>query len=260
MPALKIGIQLASLRMPLRQALPVAARLGATGVEINARTELPGGELSHTGVLQIRKLLEDLNLKVIAVSYPTRRGYNVAEELDRRVAGTKAAMKLAHDLGAHVVINHVGRIPEKSEGADWQMLLDVLGDLGRHGMHVGARLAADTGSASGPDLAWLLASLPEQSIGVNFNPGQLIVNDFSAQEAIEALSSSILHVHAEDGVRDIARGRGVEVELGRGSADFPSLLGALEEQGYRGYITVLRHNSADPVSDLGNAIRFLRSL
>ena len=246
--------------MPLRQALPVAARLGATGVEINARTELPGGELSHTGVLQIRKLLDDLNLKVIAVAYPTRRGYNVAEELDRRVAGTKAAMKLAHDLGANLVINHVGRIPEKPEGAEWQMLLDVLGDLGRHGLHVGARLAADTGSASGPDLARLLANLPEQSIGVNFNPGQLIVNDFFVQETVEAIGASILHVHAEDGVRDLARGRGVEVELGRGSADFPSLLGALEERGYRGYVTVVRHNSAYPARDLGNAIQFLRNL
>ena len=59
-------------------------------------------------------------------------------------------------------------------------------------------------------------------------------------EAVEALGPRILHVHARDGVRDLARGRGLEVPLGRGSADFPGLLGALENFSYRGYFTIAR--------------------
>jgi sugar phosphate isomerase/epimerase len=63
-----------------------------------------------------------------------------------------------------------------------------------------------------------------------------------------------------DGVRDLAQGRGVEVRLGRGSADFPALLGALEERGYRGSICIEREQSENPIPEIGDALEFLRSL
>jgi len=40
-----------------------------------------------------------------------RRGYECEDELERRIEGTKHAMKMAHDLGANVVVNQVGSIP-----------------------------------------------------------------------------------------------------------------------------------------------------
>jgi sugar phosphate isomerase/epimerase len=205
-------------------------------------------------------MLEDVNLKVCALAYPTRRGYDVEEDLSRRVEATKAAMRLAHDLGAGVVINQVGRVPSKPEGRSWQSLVEVLTDLGRHGEHVGALLAAETGSESGDDLARLIAALPAGTVGVNFDPGNLIVNGFSASEAVGVLAPHVLHVHAKDGVRDLAIGRGLEVPLGRGSADFPTLLGVLEERGYRGCFTIERSDGEDPVFEIGQAVKFLRSL
>jgi sugar phosphate isomerase/epimerase len=69
-----------------------------------------------------------------------------------------------------------------------------------------------------------------------------------------------MHVHATDGVRDLARGRGLEVHLGRGSVDFPALLGVLAERGYRGYFTVQRDGADDPMIELGQAVQYLRSL
>ena len=66
----KIGIQTRSLNQPLKQALQTAVRLGAEGVEIDARTELPPSELSQTGLRQFLKMLEDLRLRVAAVAFP----------------------------------------------------------------------------------------------------------------------------------------------------------------------------------------------
>src|SRR5690606_25734878 len=100
----KIGIQTRSLRQPFRQALITAARLGADGVEIDARTEVVPSQLSQTGLRQLRKLLDDLNLRVSAVAFPTRRGYDSPEELERRIEATRGAMRLAHDLRAGVVV------------------------------------------------------------------------------------------------------------------------------------------------------------
>ena len=64
MPPLKIGIQLASLRLPLKKALLRAAELGAQGVEIDARGELRPTDLTGTAARQIKKMLSDLSLRV----------------------------------------------------------------------------------------------------------------------------------------------------------------------------------------------------
>ena len=77
MPNLKIGIELASLRQPPKKALHTAARLGGQGVKIDARAQFRPQEMTDTARRQIRKLLEDLNLRVSAVSFPNRRGYDV---------------------------------------------------------------------------------------------------------------------------------------------------------------------------------------
>lgn len=259
-PALKIGIQTRSLRQPLRRALATAAQLGADGVEIDARQELPPGELSQTGVRQFRKLLSDLGLGVSAVSFVTRRGYDNPQELERRVIATQAAMKFAHALGASVVINRVGHMPDEESDPHFAALVEVLARLGAYGDRVGARLAAQTGSESGPQLARLLAALPDQTVGVDLHPSGLIHHGHSPAEAVAAVGRHVLHVHACDAVRDLARGQVIDVELGRGVADLPTIVGQLEEFNYRGWITIECPNAADPVAEMADAVAFLRSL
>jgi sugar phosphate isomerase/epimerase len=70
----------------------------------------------------------------------------------------------------------------------------------------------------------------------------------------------VLHVHACDAVRDLGQGRAIDVELGRGSADLPALLGQLAEFNYSGWVTIERREAADPVAEIGNAVAYLRSL
>lgn len=259
MPEIKVGVQLASLRMPFKKALQVAARMGVGAVEIDARRDV-GTDLGPTGIRQLRKLLEDLNLRVSALGFQTRRGYHVLEDLDARVEATKKAMQLAYALGASVVVNQIGNVPTDTDGTDWQLLVEVLTDLGRHGERTGARLAAETGTESGADLQRLLDELPEGGIGVNFDPGNLIVHGFSPREALADLGHRIAHVHAKDGVRDLARGRGLEVPLGRGTADWPALIGGLENFDFRGYFTVERETSDNPVAEISQSVQFLRNM
>ncbi len=256
----KIGLQLASLRLPLKQGLLAAARLGVQGIQLDARHSLRPEELSQTGLRHLKKMLDDLNLRVCAVEFRTRRGYDVPDELERRIDGTKKAMQLAYRLGTNVVVNHIGRVPDESEGPAWQLLLQSLADLGRHGQHVGAMLAAVTGSESGERLAALLGALPTGALAISFDPGNLIVHGHDARRALELLADQVLHVHATDGVRDTARGRGLETPLGRGSVDFPLLLSRLEEEQYRGYFTIVREQVADPLTELGHAVQYLRNI
>jgi sugar phosphate isomerase/epimerase len=258
--ALLVGIQLSSLRLPFRTALATAAQLGATGVEIDARGELRPGMLGQTGLREIRRLLEEHNLRAVAVGFRTRRGYGVVDQIDKRVAATKEALRFAAELHAPVVVNQLGPVPEQSEAPGWKVLLETLSDVGRFGQHVGATLAAQTGSEPGEDLRRLIDALPPASIGVDLDPGYLVVNGFSPIDASKALGPHILHVHARDGVRDLARGRGLEVPLGRGTVDFPALLGSLENVGYRGYFTIARDEAENPLFEIGEAVKYLRQI
>lgn len=258
---LKFGIQLASLRLPFKKALHTAAELGARGVEIDARGgDLNLRDLTQTGLRQLRKMLEDRNMQVCAVGFRTHRGYDVPEGLDRRIAATKDALKFAYDIGSSVVVNQIGRVPKEPQGPEWDLLVQVLSELGKFSQHVGAWLAAETGTEEGADLARLIAALPPGALGVNFDPGNLVVNGFSVPAALEALGPYVMHVHAKDGVRDLAQGRGMEVPLGRGSVDFAELIGTLEEHEYRGFYTIEREKSDDPVFEISQAVSYLRSL
>ncbi|MGE0755905.1 MAG: sugar phosphate isomerase/epimerase family protein [Pirellulaceae bacterium] len=257
---LKIAIQLASLNLPFKKALHTAAELGARAVEIDIRRELNPQSLTQTGLREMRKILDDRNLRVCAVTFRTQRGYNVLEELDRRVAATKEALKFAYKLGAPVVVNQVGRVPDESQGPEWDLLVQVLSDLGHFSHHIGAWLAAETGSEEPANLARLIQALPAGAIAVTLDPGNLVVNGFSVRSALASLGRHVLHVHAKDGVRDLAQGRGIEVPLGRGSVDFPDLIASLEEHDFRGYYTIERERCANPVLEIGQAVQYLRSL
>src|SRR5262245_6285817 len=257
---IKLGLELASLRIPLRKGLLIARELGAEAVEIDLRNQLRPNDLSRTGVRHLRKMLDDLNLRISAVAFRTRRGYATADELEARIEATKRAMTTAYELGTNVVVNHIGRVPPGGDEKATSMMVEALSELGRHGQKVGALLTAETGTESGDDLAALIARLPPGSIGVDLNPANLIVHGHSPRTAAQALAPHVLHVHATDATRDLALGRGIEVPLGQGNAEFPELLGILEEHQYRGYITVSRHDTDNPLADIQQALTFLRNL
>jgi sugar phosphate isomerase/epimerase len=96
--------------------------------------------------------------------------------------------------------------------------------------------------------------------------------------AVHTLKDYIVHTHAKDGKRLFAKdpeliygivqedpsavidAAFLEVPLGEGQVDFPAYLKALDEIGYRGFLTIEREVGQDPVGDVKSAVEFLRSL
>ena len=74
MLTLQVGVQTASLGRTLKNGLLAAAKMNADAVEIDARSELRGEVQTQTAIRQFRKMLEDLNLRLAALAFPTRRG------------------------------------------------------------------------------------------------------------------------------------------------------------------------------------------
>jgi sugar phosphate isomerase/epimerase len=240
--------------------LHTAAQTGCNGVQIDARHELRPTDLSDTGLRQFRKILDDLNLRVGSIAFPTRRGYANPEGLERRLEAAQAAMQLASRLQAGILVVNLGSVPDAESAPERSLLVEALLSLASRGNQLGVQLAAQ---ASGTDVDVLKAfieTLPEGTLSLDLHPVQLIGQEESPANFIAAVGRHIVHVHAVDAVRDIGSGGSVEVELGRGAVDFPELLGMLEEFGFRGWFTIERRDSQQVVEDVTNAVRFLRSL
>jgi sugar phosphate isomerase/epimerase len=255
----RIGLSLGSLRQPLKQALLTAARVGARGVELDARSDVRPADMSRTAIRHFRKWLDDLNLRVCGVSFPTRRGYAAAEDLDRRLEATQSAMRLAHDLGSKWVILNIG--PVGATGSDeLNTLVESLTGLASVADRVGARVAAMTDADNAPELARLLSLLPDGALGIAVHPANVIRSSAQLPEVVTALGASVSYVYASDAVRGVG-GLGVrETELGRGAAELPEVLGRLEEFGYQGWVTIDRRQTPLSAEQAEDAVTYLRSL
>lgn len=260
MPQVPIGIHLGGVGGTLKRTLATAARLGADAVQIDARGEQRPSDLGRTGTRQILKYLEDYRLRVCAIEFRTRRGYEVPDDLERRIDATKEALAFAYSLGAKVVVNSIGRIPDDETSDEWRLLVETLTDLGQYGQRCGAILAADTGYDPPDRLIRLVEALPPASIAINFNPGNLIVHGYATLMAAESLGQNVAQVYATDGIRDRRTSHGSEVPLGQGSADIPGVMAVLADRGYRGYWTIPTHPLAGHESSIQNAIKYLRAL
>jgi len=249
-----------SLSGDLRTALRRARDLGLHGVELDARSGLEPGQATQTGLRQIRKWLGDEGIVVSAVAFRTRSGYADSARLEGRIAATKSALELAHALGAGVVLNHIGDIPVTPEDPQWQLLVDVLADIGAWGQRAGATLCAEAGRAAPADLVRLIEALPEGSIACDLVTGALVVHGHDPVDAVGLLAPHLQSVHATDAVAGPFAGRGRAVVLGTGEVDFPAVLGALEERDYHGWIGLEPVDDRAARDELAAAIQYLRDL
>lgn len=254
----RIALQTKCLAQPLRQALHTAGRLGCDGVQLDLRHELPAAELSDTAVRQVRKLLEDLNLRVGPASFPTRGGYATADGLQRRLEATLEAMRAASRLQARWLLVTLG--PVSAEQTVGDILHESLSLLASAGNRLGVQVVVQAPGASPSDLTALLDGLAEGLVGVDLSPADLILNGQSPQAYAASLGGRICHVFANDAVPSQGGRGGIDVVLGRGTVDVPELLSALAEHDYRGWITIESRNSRTPEADAANALQFLRAL
>ena len=144
---------------------------------------------------------------------------------------------------------------------------------------IGSHFAIETGPETSATLKAFLDQLGSTGVAVNLDPANLVmVTGDDPVQAVYNLRDYIVHTHAKDGiklldrdpeiiyhVRDIeeviVEGKAFEeVPLGKGGVPFPAYLAALEDIGFRGYLTIEREVGADPAADIALAADFLRNL
>ena len=258
MARLRIGLRLDCLRLPPRQAVRTAVTLGVEGVQVNAVGDLAPDKLSATGRRDFRRLLDSHGLKLSALGFPTRHGYNTADGLEARIVAVKKVLTMSYELGAPIVTGAIGRVPEDVEHPARKLLTDAMAEVGAHADRVGAVFAVETGPESGAGLRSFLDSLGPIGIRANLDPANLLVKGYDPVQAVRDLAECIVHSYARDAVREPDGELGREVPLGRGDLDWTEYLGALEEVGYHGWLTIDVRQSDSPARDVARAAEFLK--
>lgn len=255
---MKIGVTLDSFGLPLRRALEEAERLGVGGLLINAVGDLAPANLSQSGRRELRQRLGARHLELTALGCPLRHGLDVPENLEPRIEHVKQVMTLAYDLGPRIVTLQAGSVDGQDDDPRLGLLREALAALAAHGDRVGTTLALETGLDSGAALARFLSRFDTGSLGVNFDPANLLMNGFQPFEDLRALAGRIAHVQAKDARRHGPSRSAQEVPLGHGDLDWMNLISLLDEGDYRGWVVVQREAGSQRLRDIQEGVGFLR--
>ncbi|MBX9582018.1 MAG: sugar phosphate isomerase/epimerase [Gemmataceae bacterium] len=258
MKPLKLGIVVEATGLPLRQALAVAARAGATGVQVDAAGDLHPDALTATGRREFRNLLRSYNQELAALNVPLRRGLDVAENQQPRIDQVKKALQLAFDLGARKVVVPCPRVPEDATAARAQLLRESLTALGPFGDRVGSALALELGFDRAAKVVEYLSGFDTGGLKVTYDPANFLLHGHDPLANLMPLQGWVVHAHARD-ARSAGLSRGLqEVPVGAGDIDWLALTATLQVIEFDGFLCVDREQGEDKLADVTNGVAVLR--
>src|SRR5208337_2946097 len=183
-----------------------------------------------------------------AHSLPPQRSFDTTDQLDDRIRRADLAFALAYELGTNLVLVRGGPVPPEDDKERREAFASAISSLGQRAEHRGVRLALETGSEPGQRLKTFLGGLDMVSLAASIDPASLLRAGIDPVAAARELSTWVAHAYAGDATESAGRPAPNPRGFGfpAGALDWEEYLGALEEIGYRGFLTVWPDPSEDP--------------
>lgn len=273
-----IGVIIDSFRTDIPTAVKKAAEVGAQGIQVYAtRGEMAPENMNAQRIADFKALVADNGLVISALCGDLGGGFGNKEENHGKVERSKRILDLAKELGTNVVTTHIGVVPTDSSIDRYKVMQEACFELSRYADEIGAHFAIETGPETSAVLKCFLDSLGSTGVGVNLDPANLVmVTGDDPAGAVYNLQKYIVHTHAKDGkqlyykdpeiiyglVKDslVTGPSFLEVPLGEGQVPWEKYLNALEDIGYKGFLTIEREVGDDPAKDIRSAVEFLEKL
>ena len=265
-----IGVILDSFRTDTRTAIQKAVSLGVNGVQMYAtKGENSPENLTPAKRRELLDMVKSNGLRFSALCGDLGEGFFRRERNQELIERSKRILDLAKDLETDVVTTHIGVIPEDPSHPRYGVMQEACFTLSRYADSIGSHFAIETGPEPSAVLKRFLDGLHSTGVAVNLDPANLVmVTGDDPVEAVYNLKDYIVHTHAKDGImlqrtnpeyiyRVTPKPEELEgirffreVPLGEGSVNFQAYLRALEDVGYRGFLTIEREAGADPSADI----------
>lgn len=275
-----IGVILESFRKPIPEAVEEAAKLGAKGLQVYAtRTRLAHEDMTPAQRRDFLRMVKDHGLVFSALCGDLGKGFGNPDLNPALVEESRRILDIALEMETNIVTTHIGVVPQDSANPRYKIMQDACGELAAYADSVGAHFAIETGPEPAKTLRGFLDSLNSRGVAVNLDPANLtMVCRDDAVAAVHMLKDYIVHTHAKDGRQlhdcdpEIVYGikprdpscvtdeSFIELPLGEGDVPFPAYLKALDEVGYRGFLTIEREVGENPAKDIATAVDFLKNI
>ena len=274
-----IGVILESFRLDRSAAIRQAAAMGANGIQMYATYgENSADNLNAQARKDLLREVKDNGLVFSALCGDLGHGFGDADLNPKLIEQSKKIIDLALDLETNVVTTHIGVVPSDPNHPRYKIMQDACSALAAYADSVNAHFAIETGPETSLVLKNFLDSLNSTGVSVNLDPANLrMVTGDDPVQAVYNLQRYIVHTHAKDGNKlkdgnpefiygvthpipeEVKNTRYFEeVPLGTGSVDFPAYLKALEDIGYKGFLTIEREAGENPAADIKTAYDFLK--
>jgi len=273
-----IGVLLDCFKTDIDIALEKAVSSGAKGVQIFATS----GEMSPDNLKGQKKIdfldkVRQKGLVITALCGDLGYGFGNAELNPNLIEHSKKILYLAKELETNIVTTHIGVVPDNPSHDRYKVMQEACFELSQYADSLDAHFAIETGPETAIILKSFLDTLKSRGVSVNLDPANLVmVTGDDPVQAVYTLKDYIVHTHAKDGIKlNDANPEAVygiieseiqhtelfkEVPLGHGSVDFQNYLRALDEIGYKGFLTIEREVGNDPEKDIKMAVNFLNNL
>jgi sugar phosphate isomerase/epimerase len=174
---------------------------------------------------------------------------------DQNRKNIQATAGLAQQLGLKLVTFHAGFLPHDDKDPAAVRMQQRLGEVAEMFAAVGVALGLETGQETAPVLLHLLRKLNRPSLGVNFDPANMLLYDKGDPvDALQTLGPWIRQIHIKDARRTKVPGAwGEEVAVGAGEVDWPAFFSVLDKLKYTGDLVIERESGNQRVADIRQA-------
>jgi len=221
--------------------------------------------LSHTYGLTITSVWAGWPGRVVwdFVDGPATIGLVPPATRNERCDIVKRASDFAAQLEVDCLVTHAGFVPESPSDPLYPGLVEDLRAVAAYCGSQGQSFCFETGQETPTTLLRLIEDIGLDSIGVNFDPANLILyGKANPVDALGILGRFVKGVHLKDG-RYPTNGRdlGMETLLGEGQVNVPLFLSSLVALGYKGAFTIENETTGSrQVEEIGKAIPYLAKI
>lgn len=285
-----IGVMLDSFKLDTKTAIQKAALLGAKGLQMYATSgEYSPEYLTSNKRKELLAMVKANGLLFSALCGDLGQGFGNKDKNPELIEKSKRIMDLAKDLETNVITTHIGVIPKDKNHERYKIMQEACYTLSRFADTLDGHFAIETGPEIAITLKEFLDALHSKGVAVNLDPANFVmVTGDDPVKAVYTLKDYIVHTHAKDGrrllVKDpeiiygiteeettIAASQSnfmfantnqpfIELPLGEGDVDFTEYLKALDDIGYKGFLTIEREVGENPEEDIKNAVIFLNKM
>ena len=272
-----IGVMLDSFRMNVKDAVVKASEIGAKGLQMYATSgEFSPENINHSKRCELLDMVKSNGLCFSALCGDLGMGFGNKALNPSLIEKSKRILDLAKELETNIVTTHIGVVPNDKNHDRYKIMQEACFELSKYADSMDAHFAIETGPEIATTLKMFLDDLGSKGVAVNFDPANFVmVTGDDPVKGVYTLKDYIVHTHAKDGkkLRDVnpeiiyriideEANQGdayIELPLGEGNVDFDNYLKALEDIGYKGFLTIEREVGENPVSDISKAVEFLKA-